>query len=184
MKHEILESARMILQIWNPEHLKTLFDSSDETTIRNKLLIASDNDFQKKLRRHKEGYTSFNRSMIQFIMIEKSTAISFGSCGYHNWYTEHRNAELGYAISIEDFKNQGYMTEALETIIPYGFNVMNLNRIEAFVSPDNEPSNRLLKHFKFTEEGMARQHYLKDGVFYSSKMYSLLREEFQTDKTN
>lgn len=177
MKHEILESARMILQLWTPEQLKELFDTENETTIRNKLLISTDYDYQRMLRRHAEGYTSFNRSMMQFIMIEKSTAMAFGSCGYHNWYTEHRNAEIGYAISNEDFKKQGYMTEALETIIPYGFNVMNLNRIEAFVSPDNEPSTRLMKHFNFTEEGIARQHYLRNGVFYSSKFYSLLKED-------
>ena len=100
-------------------------------------------------------------------------------CGFHTWAMEHYRAELGYSIHIETEKKKGYMKEALKPIIEYGFNKMNLHRIEAFVGPDNTASISLVKRLGFTQEGHLREHYLKDGVFEDSIVFSLLEKEFQ-----
>ena len=70
------------------------------------------------------------------------------------------------------------MTEALTPIIAYGFSEMQLHRIEAFVGPNNSPSLNLMRKFGFTQEGQLRQHYLKDGKFEDSVVFSLLLEEY------
>jgi len=44
-----------------------------------------------------------------------------GWCGFHTWYTDHHRAEIGYGIYKDEFKKQGFMTEALEAVLEYGF---------------------------------------------------------------
>jgi ribosomal-protein-alanine N-acetyltransferase len=55
---------------------------------------------------------------------------------------------------------------------------MNLHRIEAYVGLANEPSNKLMQKFGFTKEGLLREHYLRDGIYHDSLIYSLLRKEW------
>lgn len=70
------------------------------------------------------------------------------------------------------------MKEALEKILEFGFVEMKLNRIEAVIDANNTPSLKLLQYFKFTREGRMRGHYLVDGIFEDSDLYSLLKVEF------
>ena len=111
-------------------------------------------------------------------MVYKGTGEIIGGCGFHNWLTEHRKAELGYALTKDEYKGKGLMTEALENVIAYGFGKMNLNRIEACIGPENIPSLKLVKKFGFKEEGYLRQHYFKDNVLQDSIIFSLLKEEY------
>lgn len=74
------------------------------------------------------------------------------------------------------------MKEALPYIIDYGFDRMNLHRIEAMVGPDNQASLRLVKGLGFVEEGLLREHYFIDGKFYDSLVFSLLKKEYNPRK--
>jgi hypothetical protein len=44
------------------------------------------------------------------------------------------------AKRYENYKRKGLMTEAVSSIIDYGFNKLNLHRIEALVGSNNIPS--------------------------------------------
>jgi ribosomal-protein-alanine N-acetyltransferase len=54
------------------------------------------------------------------------------------------------------------MTEAVSSIIDYGFNKLNLHRIEALVGSNNIPSLKIMENHNFTKEGLLRQHYVAD----------------------
>lgn len=66
---------------------------------------------------------------------------------------------LGYWIG-EPFQRQGYMTDAIRTLLPFVFGDLGLHRIEAACLPRNAASLRLLRKCGFVEEGLARS-YLK-----------------------
>ena len=70
------------------------------------------------------------------------------------------------------------MSEAMEAILAYGFNDMNLNRIEAFVGKNNVASLRTLKKFNFEEEGVLREHYINKSDPEDSLVFSLLKSEY------
>ncbi len=112
-----------------------------------------------------------------FDLVDKKTSIVVGSCGFHNWAEEHYRAELGYELH-ESFRGKGYMAEAAQRILAYGFTEMNLNRIEAMISPKSQPSLNVVKRFGFTGEGLLRGHYHIDDRFEDSAVFSLLRSEF------
>jgi len=70
-----------------------------------------------------------------------------------------QTASLGYWIG-ETHARRGYMSDALEALLPYAFRQLGLHRIEAACLAENVASRRLLEKLGFREEGSARQ-YLK-----------------------
>jgi len=70
------------------------------------------------------------------------------------------------------------MSEALKTILKYGFEKMQLHRVEAFIGSENEASLNLVKKFNFTYEGKMRQHYKVKEKMEDSLVFSLLKHEF------
>lgn len=65
-----------------------------------------------------------------------------------NFSNDGTSAEVGYVLH-PDFQGKGLMREALEQVIQYGFEVANLEIIEAYTHRDNQASTRLLENFHF-----------------------------------
>jgi ribosomal-protein-alanine N-acetyltransferase len=128
--------------------------------------------------KHSHGLSTFNKTLLYFTLADSSTGKIIGYCGYHTWYTDHNRAEIFYGLHNEAHKQQGIMSEALNTIIPYGFNEMNLHRIEAMTATYNNASIKTLSKFGFVQEGVLREHYLVDGIMEDSLMFSLLKHEY------
>lgn len=71
--------------------------------------------------------------------------------------------EVWYKLHA-DFWNKGYATEALEGILQFGFNELQLHRIEAGCAVENKASIRVLEKVGMTKEGRKRKVLpLKDG---------------------
>jgi len=129
-----------------------------------------------KLKRIEKGLSNTIDFCI-FDLIEKKTNIVIGSCGFHNWIKNHARSEIGYEIH-KQYQNQGYISEAINKVINYGFKEMNLNRIEALIDPMNEISIRIITKNGFKKEGLLREHYKNKNKFEDSIMYSLLKSEY------
>jgi ribosomal-protein-alanine N-acetyltransferase len=130
-------------------------------------------------KRHSKGMTTFNMSFLFFQLIEKESGSPIGWCGYHTWMTFHRRAEIFYTLNDDAHKRKGYMTEALKEVIRYGFEEMDLNRIEAIAATYNEPSLKLIHNSGFVKEGLMREHYNVDGILEDDSLFSLLRSEYR-----
>jgi len=63
-------------------------------------------------------------------------------------------------------------------IIDYGFNTMQLNRIEAFISPNNIASQKTVLGQGFRQEGVLKEHYCKDDVIEDSLVFGLLKKDY------
>lgn len=131
---------------------------------------------EEKIERINKSLSNPTLDYVIFDLIEKSSNLVIGSCGFHNWFKDHNRAELGYEVFAK-FRNQGYMNEALATILKFGFNQMDLNRIEALVSPTNIASIKVVEKKGFIKEGIIRQHYKVGNEYDDSIMYSLLRDD-------
>jgi ribosomal-protein-alanine N-acetyltransferase len=100
-----------------------------------------------------------------------------GSCGYEVMHKPWQYAEIGYELGREHWGN-GYMTEALQTMIRYGFDRLDLHRIEAQVEPANQASKNVLLRIGFKEEGVARERGHWHGRFHDLAQFGLLRVDF------
>ncbi len=96
-----------------------------------------------------------------------------GTLGFNNFEKKHR-ANIGYDL-FPDFWNKGYMTEALNKIIDFGFNKLEINRIEAEVMQGNTGSEKLLDKLNFTKEGVLKDWMYWNETHYDMSMFALLK---------
>ena len=174
MSSQFIHTKRLTLRVVTPEVYQEIF-KLPEAEIMEFFGFSTRNELEKETERFQNGLQTFNKTFLYFQLINKETDAIIGWCGYHTWYTDHDRAEIGYGLVSDEFKRKGLMKEALSPIIDYGFKEMNLHRIEAFASPKNTPSIKLLNFNNFQEEGLLKEHYLKDGVYEDSAVYALLR---------
>lgn len=88
----------------------------------------------------------------------------------------YSSAFIGYSID-ERFTRKGIASEAVNHLVRFGFNELNLHRIEAYVSPKNIGSIKVLERANFVREGLLRKLLYINGVWEDHYMYSILKEE-------
>ena len=113
---------------------------------------------------------------IRWGIARKDDNIIIGSCGFTQWNKNSHRAEIGYELAKKHWR-KGIMTEALETVIYFGFQRMELNRIEALVMLENIASMTLLEKLGFQEEGIFREYGYWKGKFHDLKMFSILKRD-------
>src|SRR5437016_3439085 len=82
-------------------------------------------------------------------------------------------ASLGYWMGAAHAR-QGFMTAAVEALLPFAFSTLRLHRVEAACIPGNIASIRLLEKTGFQREGFARQYLCIDGVWQDHLLYARL----------
>lgn len=74
--------------------------------------------------------------------------ILIGSIVYHRISIKDNYAEIGYELN-PDYQQKGIMSEAMETVLTFGKENMNLKTIEAYTHKNNTASFALLKKYNF-----------------------------------
>lgn len=85
-------------------------------------------------------------------------------------------ASVGYWIG-EPHARQGVMTRALGAAIPFAFDHLRLNRLEAACLPTNTASIRLLETCGFSREGYARRYLCINGEWQDHLLYAMLHDD-------
>lgn len=181
MNFELIETKRLLLKGLSPVAMNAVFENYSKAEIKRILGHRSEEAYLKEESKYKNGYSSYNRSFMLFLLTDKATETIIGRCGIHNWNNDHRRAEIGYVMEDETYKRKGLMSEAVEAVIQYGFEKMNLHRLEALVGTGNIPSLRMMEKYRFTKEGILRQHYYNAGKYEDSVFFSKLHEEYKSE---
>ena len=106
------------------------------------------------------------------------TSTLIGSCGLFGWNRNWRKCTLGYEL-LPAAQGQGLMFEALCTVLNWGFECMQLNRVEALIHPQNAPSLKLVERLGFVEEGRLREVARWSGRQHDMLQVALLRREWR-----
>lgn len=77
-------------------------------------------------------------------------------------------AEIGYELHPE-YQGIGFMSEAMKTVLKFGFDKLQLNSIEAYTSKYNEPSKALLNKFNFNLEVNRKDKGFPDNIIYTKQ---------------
>ena len=174
-----LETERLVLRPITSEDTDFIFQHLSDTAVNQFLMdeppVTEHTQAQEIIEFYLEpSGKSYNR----WIIIRKTDHQPLGTCGYHQWDKRYYRAEIGYDLS-PGFWGKGYMTEALREAITYGFGQMELNRIEALVYVENHRSINLLKRLGFIEEGILRDYFYLNGIFYDHCLFALLQKEWK-----
>jgi RimJ/RimL family protein N-acetyltransferase len=116
---------------------------------------------------------------IPFVIIDKRSNEIAGSTHYANLVPEHKRLEIGWTWIGTKFQRNGLNRAVKFELLRYGFEVLNLSRIELKTDALNLQSRNAMKKIGATEEGVFRQHMITHSGRVRDTVYlSILKEEW------
>ncbi len=122
---------------------------------------------------YRDGYSD-GCSLIWSVIVKKTGKFA-GTAGFEEFNFLDTKADIGFSL-LELYQGKGYMSEALETIINFGFQTMNINRIQTTVVPENQTSIKLLRNLNFQKEGHMRQSVFFSNCYHDELVFALLKQ--------
>lgn len=123
-----------------------------------------------------------NETGIQWIAENKTTGEQVGYAGIWRWDKKNKTGELGYGLAPTQ-TGKGYMRELIEASLEFGFEEMELERIEAWINPHNTASSAVVEHFGFVKEGHLRHVTHFANEYRDLLVYGLLRQEWMQNRS-
>ena len=118
-----------------------------------------------------------------FGIVDTESSDLIGACGltYINWV--HRHADLSIYIGKDDIyidtTSDGWAWRTMDTLLRYGFNELNLNKVWSEIYAFDEKKHMLFETYGMSRDGILRQNYFYDGVYQDSHVYSILADEWR-----
>lgn len=169
-----METKDLILRNWQERDAKALYEMCLDDTLRK-----SGIDFYNSITDSKNTirYWMNNRGFKVIANRKNDIFIGFICLSDMNRYDSYM--EMEYAVAAE-YRNKGYASQAVKSMLDYGFSKMNLSAVAAWVRSHNKESARVLEKCSFTFEGRLRRHARDKS---DTLCYSVLREEWEKIKS-
>lgn len=160
-----LETSRTNLRLLKPEDTDSLFKHFSDQEVTEHMDIDVLTSREKALEIIE---FHINGSGCRWGIFDKDNNELMGTCGYHCWdrHSAPELAEVGYDLS-KTFWGQGLMKEVLCVVIPFAFEKMKLEKIQAECTPNNDRSIGLLERLGFI---LARKMDNGQKLFYLTKV--------------
>lgn len=107
---------------------------------------------------------------------EKGKDQLIGIIGLYRINKPSFRAEVGYILNPA-YQGKGIISEALEKILEYAFEVCNFHSITAIIDPRNSASEKVLQRANFQKEAHFKEDFYFNGEFLDSVHYSILNKK-------
>lgn len=111
--------------------------------------------------------------------VDETEGRYIGGARLHEIRWEDRRARLAIGIFDRRFWSQGYGSEAIRLLLRYGFEDLDLHRIDLRVLEYNLRAIRAYEKCGFVREGVERETALVDGEWHGDVIMSILEHEFR-----
>ncbi|MFZ1289799.1 MAG: GNAT family N-acetyltransferase [Melioribacteraceae bacterium] len=124
-------------------------------------------------------YESYNKNEAApwGIQLKESLKI-IGSVGFVNWNKDNNSAEIGFVLS-QKFWNKGYISEAVNEVIKFGFDNMQLNKIIARCKPENISSEKVLLKSGMEFIGILNENLIIKGELCDMKLFEIYNRKLK-----
>lgn len=115
---------------------------------------------------------------VGFVIYHKADDKPIGEVGLSriNWFNGWANAYAN--IGESEYWNQNYATEAVELLLKYAFEELNLNKISGSVALPNKGSWSVAEKLNFRFEGISKEESYIDGEYLDVKHYCYLKKDW------
>lgn len=178
MAFPILETERLQLIELNSSHATHLFNQfslEDVTRYYGMDPLKTIDQAEKMIDNFTTGFSG-KRSIRWGIQLKETGELA-GTIGLNNLQLWSKKCEVGYDLH-PNYWGKGYVKEALQTVISYCFDELNLSRIGATTFPANEASWKLLLKIGFEKEGLLRNYLYQGSQNHDAFMFSIIREDW------
>ena len=153
----VLETERLILRELNDDDVNVIFKLRSNP-ITNKYIerelptkLSQAEDFINKITQEQ-----IDKKSITWLLTLKEDKTAIGSICIWNINHGEQYGEVGYSLLPEYFK-KGFMSEALKSVLDFGFHKMKLKTMEAFTHKNNTASKTLLEKHQFVFQSERRE---------------------------
>lgn len=174
----LLRTDRLVLRSFDPNDAVDVFAYAQSENVGPMAGWAP----HKTLEDSRRVVDMFIREGDVWAVVEKKSGRVIGTVGLHRRGRRSVEGarELGYVLG-EKYWGQGYATEACGAVLGYAFHEMNCPVVSVAHFPFNQKSKRVIRKLGFTYEGTLRRAVtLPDGSYADELVYSLLKEEYET----
>ena len=162
-----MTTGRLVLRQLQESDVDLLFELRSDETVnryvkrRRQINTAETLKFIKKINKgiRKQDWA-------YWAICKKGSTGLIGTICIWNFSAKRDVAEVGYELHPA-FRGSGYMDEALKSIIRYGFEILGLERLEAFTHRENLPSAKLLEKNRFMLQPDRKDTDNPDNIIYS-----------------
>lgn len=174
-----IETARLTLRIPRRGDAADLYALHSDPEVMRYFSEPPWTDPARALRQIDEDAARFeNEESFRFAIILNETGRQIGNCTLYALHRQNRRADIGYALARGHW-GRGYMQEALQALVAFGFTDLNLHRLEADVDPRNTASATALTRLGFVQEGLLRERWIVAGEVSDSALFGLLRRDWE-----
>lgn len=171
-----LQTTRLLLTEISETDIADIHEmnSYEEVARHNTIGIPKDiAQTQKQLEGIIEDKTKDKRSRYGWAIRKRESNEFIGEIGMNLAAEKFKMGEIYYSLHPTKWK-QGYATEAVQALLEFSFNTLQLHRIEAGVDTENTNSIRLLERVGMQREGCRRKILPINGIWKDSYLYAIL----------
>ena len=117
-----------------------------------------------------------------FVIVAEGRAI--GRIGLNNFRPRDEMASLYIFVGDRDVRGKGYGIDALMALIAYGFDALNLRKIELWTLAHNERAIRMYKSAGFVEDGRIPERSYKEDRWADHLVMSIDRDAFARSRAS
>lgn len=114
---------------------------------------------------------------VSFIILLNENPV--GRIGLHYLNLQNKTGAIGYWLG-KNAEGKGIITKSCIQLINYGFQKLDLNRIEIKAGVKNFRSQAIPEKLNFKKEGILRQAEFLNNEFTDLFIYSMLEDEWKT----
>ena len=173
-----LETKRLILRKILPSDSSDVYDYSSRKEVPEFLLWYPHPNIEYSERYTEQLQEQYRAGdFYDWGVVLKSNEKMIGTCGFTSFDIQNNRGEIGYVLN-PDYCGSGYATEAVNEVMSFGFNKLNLNRIEAKYMIGNDRSRKLMERCGMKFEGVLRGYILTKGEYKDIGICSITADEY------
>ncbi len=115
---------------------------------------------------------------IDWAIVDRASGKMIGTCGFARIDYQNDSAEIGYVLN-PNFQRKGIAAEAARAVIAFGFDVMELERIEARYMIGNTPSRKVMEKCNMTFEGIRRSGAKIKDIYQDIGICAITRADYK-----
>ncbi len=126
-----------------------------------------------------ESFGSTSQNTYSFVIETRTDQTYVGGCGINEINTKNRYAVIGLFIGKPYWRN-GYGSDALNVLVDFCFNEVNMNKVKLYVFSFNEKAISCYEKAGFVKEGVMRQEIFRNGEYHDMIAMGLLKSEWES----
>ena len=169
--YPILETELLILRQIKTEDIDGIFKFNSD--VHSLKYIARD---PYKKREEAEDRVKFfdkmykEKKAVWWTFTQKKSDVLIGYGGIFEIDKTNNRAEIGYGL-LPEFWGKGFISEAMNAMVDFGLNKLQVHKLYAIVDPKNVASIKILEKNDFQREGILHEHLFARNTYFDMCHY-------------